>query len=59
MWRRLQTKWRDWRASRRDYALERALYKASGHKGVRGGGFEGKDNYGDGPGPGSAGSPLG
>jgi hypothetical protein len=37
---KLRTSWRSYREKRREYQLERALYKAGGHRGARHGGFD-------------------
>jgi hypothetical protein len=48
---KLQESWKRWCASRREYQLERALYKAGGGKDARHGGFDGNKNvYDDGHG---------
>lgn len=40
MLERLQAIWRSWRERRRQYQLDRALYKAGGHGSARDGGHE-------------------
>jgi hypothetical protein len=38
---RLRASWRSYREKRRQYQIERALYKATGHGDAQHGGFEG------------------
>jgi hypothetical protein len=42
MLQRLQAMWRSWRGRRREYGVQRALYKASGHGDAQHGGFDRK-----------------
>jgi hypothetical protein len=55
---KLRTSWRSYREKRRQYQIERALYKAGGHGDARHGGF-GKepDQLSDNPPPASRGEP--
>jgi len=41
MLQKLQAKWRNRRERSRQYKLDRALYRAAGHRGALGGGFDG------------------
>ena len=42
MFKKMKAAWGKWRASRRQYVIERAQYKAGGGGDARHGGFEGK-----------------
>jgi hypothetical protein len=44
MLERLQAMWRSWRVRRRQYQLDRALYKAGGHGSARDGGYDARPN---------------
>jgi hypothetical protein len=50
MFKKMKAAWVKWLEGRRQYALERALYRAGGGRGARHGGFEGKEPSVGGPG---------
>ena len=58
---KLRTSWRSYRDKRRQYQIERALYKAGGHRNARSGGFDGRakkdpDHISGNPPPGAPGA---